>query len=194
LAGLAIAAAFALAAALGAALGTAAGAGAVTPPVPTPGTARLQGQFALTGRVTVAKNVRGEHVGQQVKRTWIFTPQCPVGACQTISLVRRRGAGSDSVQLRRRSPGYYVGTGSFFAPLQCGRDVWRRGASVPFTITVRVTAAALAGSEVVATRISASYTNRARVNRTPCVAVLGHDAATYRGTAVPPPSTVPGAQ
>jgi surface antigen len=34
---------------------------------------------------------------------------------------------------------------------------------------------------VTATRIAASYTNRYRVNLTPCVGVLGHDAAAYYG-------------
>jgi hypothetical protein len=48
-----------------------------------------------------------------------------------------------------------------------------------------VTAAALAGSDVAATQIRATYTNRARINRTPCVAVLGHDAAVYSGQVVP---------
>jgi hypothetical protein len=33
----------------------------------------------------------------------------------------------------------------------------------------------------VATQISASYVNRSRQNLTPCVLVLGHDAARYTG-------------
>jgi hypothetical protein len=167
-------------------LGAAAPAAAVTPPPPTPANARLQGQFALSGRVTVAKNVRGEHVGQTVSRTWTFTPSCATGVCSTIVLMRSRAAGSDQLVLSLRTPGYYVGSGSFFAPLRCGRQTWRRGSAVPFTITVRVTAAALAGSDVVATRIRATYTNQRRTNRTPCVAVLGHDAAVYSGQVVPP--------
>src|SRR5436305_9453069 len=149
---------------------------AQTPPAPTPAAARLDGQFLLAGRVTVAAGVRGEHVGQRVRRTWTFTPGCPAGVCPTIVLVRARTAGSDSLVLSRRRPGYYVGTGSFYAPLRCGRRVYRRGAAVPFTITVRVTAAALAGTVVLATRIHATYTNRSRRNLTPCVGALGHDA------------------
>jgi hypothetical protein len=174
-----------LATALAVTLGAAGPAAAVTPPPPTPANARLEGQFALSGRVTVAKNVRGERVGQTVRRTWTFTPSCATGACGTIVLVRNRAAGSDQLVLSLRSPGYYVGSGSFFAPLRCGRHTWPRGSVVPFTITVRVNAAALAGSDVVATQISASYTNRRRINRTPCVAVLGHDAAVYAGQVVP---------
>jgi len=29
--------------------------------------------------------------------------------------------------------------------------------------------------------VSATYVNRQRLNRTPCVAALGHDAASYHG-------------
>ena len=166
-------------------LGTAGPAAAVTPPPPTPANARLQGRFAASGRVTVASNIPGERVGQTVSRTWTFTPSCATGVCSTIFLVRSRASGSDQLVLSLRAPGYYVGSGSFFAPLRCGRHTWRRGSVVPFTITVLVTAAALAGSDVVATQISATYTNPARSNRTPCVAVLGHDAAVYTGQVVP---------
>ena len=171
-------------------LGAAAPAAAVTTPPPTPANARLQGQFNLTGLVTVAENVRGERPGQTVTRTWTFTPTCATGVCSTIALVRSRAAGSDRLVLGLRGPGYYVGTGRFFAPLRCGRRTWRRGSVVPFTISVEVTAAALAGSEIVATHIRATYTNRSRSNRTPCVAVLGHDAAVYTGLFVgaAPPS------
>jgi len=152
-----------------------------TPPAPTPGIARLAGQFRLAGRITVASGVLGEHVGQRVARTWSFTPNCASGACATIGLVRSRSAGTDQLLLRRRSPRYYTGTGSFFAPLRCGARTYRRGSAVPFRITVRVTAAVLAGGDVFATQISASYTNSSRTNLTPCVAVLGHDAARYTG-------------
>jgi hypothetical protein len=157
------------------------------PPPPSPATARLQGQFRMAGYVTVAHNVRGEHTGQPVARTWTFTPSCPTGVCSTIGLVRRRAGGSDQLVLTLLSPGYYVGTGRFFAPLRCAGRTWRRGASVPFTIAVQVTGAALAGSDVLATAITATYTNPSRSNRTPCVAVLGHDAATYSGQLVPTP-------
>jgi hypothetical protein len=185
-----IAVALALAAALGALAGSPAlGASrktttttaTTTPPTPTPALARLAGQFRLTGRITVATNVRGEHVGEQVSRTWTFTPTCAAGACRTIGLVRSRAAGSDALTLRRRSRGVYTGAGSFYAPLRCGSRTYRRGSAVPFTITVRVTAAVLAGGQVFATQITASYTNSSRTNLTPCVAVLGHDAATYTG-------------
>jgi hypothetical protein len=173
--------------ALGAALAlTASVAHAVTPPTPTPATARLVGQFLLTGRVTVARGVRGEHRGQKVVRTWTFTPGCTSGPCGTLGLVRSRASGSDRLVLRRRAPGYYVGNGTFYAPLRCGRRTYPRGSAVPFTITVRITHAVLAGSAVVASAINATYTNRSRRNLTPCVAILGHDAAAYSGHVVVP--------
>jgi hypothetical protein len=166
------------------ALGAAAGAAEAQVTPPDPATARLVGQFLLTGRVTVARGVRGEHVGQKVSRTWTFAPACTTGACRVIGLVRARSAGSDRLLLRRRSPGYYVGSGTFYAPLRCGRRVYQRGAAVPFTIAVRITGAVLAGSLNVASTINATYTNRSRRNLTPCVAVLGRDAASYHGHVV----------
>jgi hypothetical protein len=149
-----------------------------------PGQARLSGSFGLTGTVTVARLVPGERVGQTVSRTWGFHADCPTGACATETLVRPRAGGRDTVTLRRRAPGYYVGTGSFFAPLRCGAHVWGRGALVPFTITVRITAAVVYKGAL-ATAISATYTNTHRINRTPCFAVLGHDAAAYQGGLLP---------
>jgi hypothetical protein len=154
---------------------------ASAPPAPSPGSARLQGQFLLTGHVTVAKHVRGERAGQNVIRTWTFVPRCAAGACATTSLIRARSGGGDKLVLHRRKRGYYVGNGSFYAPLRCGQRTYNNGEAVPFTITVRVTAATVSAGVVFATGVSASYTNRSRRNLTPCVAVLGHDAATYRG-------------
>jgi hypothetical protein len=164
---------------------TAAPASAQLPP-PDPATARLVGQFQLTGKITVASGVRGERAGQRVTRTWTFTPGCRAGACGTITLLRARAAGTDQLVLRRRSPGYYVGSGTFYAPMRCGRRVYKKGAAVPFTIAVRVTGAVLAGSLNVANTIRATYTNRSRRNLTPCFAVLGHDAAAYQGHVVVP--------
>jgi hypothetical protein len=154
---------------------------AATPQAGSPSLARLQGPFLLAGRVTVANNVSGERVGQNVLRTWTFTSSCRTGECATVSMVRPRAGGTDSLVLHLRAPGYYVGQGSFSAPLRCGNQTYRNGEAVPFTITVRVTAAVVVGGVDAATRVGASYANRSRTNRTPCVAVLGHDAATYHG-------------
>lgn len=148
---------------------------------PSPATARLQGTFLLAGRVTVADDVRGEHRGEAVLRRWTFSSPCAAGPCATVQLVRRRARGTDTVRLRRLSAGYYRGSGRFYAPLRCAKRTYSKGESVPFTIAVRVTAATVANATVLATGVRASYTNRTRTNLTPCFAVLGHDAATYRG-------------
>jgi hypothetical protein len=157
----------------------AAGPAAAQPALST--TARLAGAFQLTGQITVAKHIPGERVGATVVRTWTFTPLCATGACQQIQLARQRSAGIDKVVLNLRSANYYVGQGTFFAPVRCGGRRYARGESVPFTVTVRITGTDVTTGTAVATGIDATYTNRRRVNRTPCVMVPGHDAAVYQG-------------
>ncbi len=159
------------------------------PPAPPVGAALLTGQFLLAGRVTVAHNIKGEHVGDRALRTWTFKPTCQTGACATVELVRQRGAHlSDTVILHLLGPGQYGGSGLFYAPLRCAGHTYARGESVPFTIGLQVTAAALIFGADVATRITATYENRTRTNLTRCVHVPGHDAATYHGHLLPPPS------
>jgi hypothetical protein len=143
-------------------------------------TPQLQGTFQMSGTVTVAHNVRGEHVGDPVVRTWTFTPQCPTSPCSTVQLVRQRATGTDTLTLRQTGPETYAGTGSFYAPLRCTRRLYPRGQLVPFKIRLRVTA--ITGT--VASAISAAYVNRSRTNLTPCIGVLGHDAARYTGQLV----------
>ncbi len=156
---------------------TAAAAGAA---VPSPlATARLQGQFTVSGRVTVAVNIRGERARQTVVRTWTFAPTCPAGACPEVGLKRTRASGFDLLRLFQTRTGGYSGHGTFYVPLNCGGTTYPKGESVPFTITVHVTAVSATG---VATAIKATYMNRSRRNLTNCVAVPGHDAATYTGT------------
>jgi hypothetical protein len=158
------------------------GAGAAAAQVDPSTTARLQGQFALTGQITVAVRIRGEHAGQRVLRSWTFTPLCPTGGCEQVELVRQRQRGTDSVVLNLQSPDYYVGHGRFFAPVRCGGRRHARGTSVPFTISVQITGARIVSGSAVATQVQASYVNPQRVNRSRCVTIPGHDAATYTGT------------
>lgn len=149
---------------------------------PTPAT-QLQGTFQMTGTVTVAQFVRGEHVGQTVQRNWTFTPLCGSGNCATVRLVRGRGTATDTLTLTAVGPQAYAGTGEFFAPLRCAGQIHRPGQAIPFRIKVHVTATGPApGGATMATAITATYLNASRVNLTPCVAVLGHDAARYQGT------------
>lgn len=150
--------------------------------------ARLEGPFALTGHITVAKRVLGERAGQSIPRTWTFFPTCAEGPCASVRLIRERAGGSDRLTLVRRAAGTYAGSGQFIAPLRCGRRTYARGQSVPFTITVHLTATArLSSGSVIATALTATYTNSTRTNLTRCFAVLGHDAAVYTGQAVAVP-------
>jgi hypothetical protein len=148
--------------------------------------ARLEGAFRLAGQVTVATNVAGERVGDSVKRTWTFKPACQTGQCSSVSLVRARAHGQDKLKLGRVANGFYVGTGTFYAPLRCGTQTYPNGQRVPFKITVRVMAAQTISGALRATQVKAFYTNDHRVNTTPCFALLGHDAAFYRGHLVSP--------
>jgi hypothetical protein len=159
---------------------------AVTPAAaqsPLTKSARLQGQFQMVGQITVARFIQGEQVGQQVQRTWTFTPLCGSGQCQQVTLARQRAGGVDKLILRRKAPGSYAGSGRFYAPAQCGNRTIVRGVAVPFSVTVQIAGAAVVGGVPVATAIHATYVNRKRTNLTACVLVPGHDAAVYDGRA-----------
>ena len=143
--------------------------------------ALLRGAFQMSGRVTVAANVKGERVGQVVTRTWTFTPECTTGPCAAVQLVRGRAAGSDTLTLQRTPTGTYTGAGLFYAALRCSGRIYPRGQEIPFQITVRITAT----NGTTASAISASYVNRVRTNLTPCIGVLGHDSAHYVGLLSP---------
>jgi hypothetical protein len=142
--------------------------------------ALLKGTFQMSGTVTAAQNVRGEHVGEPVTRTWTFSPQCPTAPCATVQLVRQRRAATDTLTLHQTPSGAYSGTGSFSAPLRCSGRIYPGGEVIPFKITVRI----IASTAGVASAIKATYVNRARTNLTPCIGVLGHDAARYTGQLV----------
>ena len=147
---------------------------------------RLEGSFQMTGRVTVADHVRGEHVGEFVHRTWTFTPLCATGPCAQVRLVRARAAGADTLILTQNSPGQYAGSGRFFAPLKCAGRVYPSGVEIPFRVAVRVTETATAADgTVVASGVDATYVNKSRLNLTPCVFVPGHDSARYSGSSSP---------
>jgi hypothetical protein len=141
----------------------------------------LTGTFQMSGRVTVANNVRGEQVGQLVTRTWTFTPQCATAPCATVQLVRGRAGGTDTVTLVETPTGAYAGSAVFYAPLRCSGHIFPRGQEIPFRITVRITAT----NGTSASAISATYVNRRRTNLTPCIGVLGHDSARYTGVLAP---------
>jgi hypothetical protein len=146
---------------------------------------RLAGTFQMTGRVTAARDVRGEHVGETVQRTWTFTPLCATGPCSQVRLFRGRANATDTLILNETSAGHYSGTGRFFAPLKCAGTVYSEGEEIPFGIKLTVTATTTAADgTVLAQQINATYVNKTRLNLTRCVIVLGHDSARYTGTDV----------
>jgi hypothetical protein len=150
---------------------------------------RLAGEFIMTGRITAAHSVAGEHVGETVKRTWTFLATCPIGQCLTETVVRSRAVGGDRTLMSRPKLSEFnrwTGEGSFFAPLMCGSRVYPLGERVFFRIMVQVTGEALVSGLPVATAVRATYRSYRRTNQTRCVFPLGNDAAVYTGTPVTP--------
>ncbi|HEX4283080.1 MAG TPA: hypothetical protein VHZ27_20080 [Solirubrobacteraceae bacterium] len=172
----------------GAAIATATASAAATAAAaaqPTTTASRLAGTYQMSGRITAAKYVRGEHVGETLQRTWTFTPLCLSGPCAQVRVYRGRRTATDTLILTQTTPGKYAGTGVFYAPLECAGKVYSSGEEVPFTIKVAITATTTApDGTVLASQITARYINTSRMNLTPCVIVLGHDAARYTGVDV----------
>jgi hypothetical protein len=64
----------------------------------------------------------------------------------------------------------------------CAGRVYSTGEEVPFALQVTVIGTTTApDGTVLANQITAKYINTTRLNLTPCVIVLGHDAARYTG-------------
>jgi hypothetical protein len=154
--------------------------------------ARVTGTFAMFARVIKAKNVRGEHVGQVLRRSWLISPQaCEGSVCQTLTLDRERSAGIDeSLTLRRVAAGTYSGNGRFYAALRCKHKTYPHGSRVPYRITLTVKTSATVQGIAFARVITATYKNAKRTNFTPCELGGSHDAARYTGyatSAIPSP-------
>ena len=143
--------------------------------------ARLQGSWTMAGKVTRADNVRGEHKGQKVKRTWAFTSSCASGACSRVSLRRERSSKQFDKLTLKRSGSAYTGSGKFYVRLKCSGKTYKRGGIAYYTIKVRVTKSASVQGKRFATAISATYNNTRRVNKTPCAGAIGRDAGRYTG-------------
>jgi hypothetical protein len=89
-----------------------------------------------------------------------------------VQLVRQRANGTDTLTLHQTGPSTYAGKGRFYAPLRCTGRVYPAGQMIPFRITVRIGATG---------ELTATYVNRKRLDLTPCIGVLGHDSARYKG-------------
>ena len=149
--------------------------------------ARLQGDYAVSGVVTRAVGITGERRGQHVQRTWNFISPCVTGACPLLGLHRRRAGGTDALFLREVSPGTYSGAGIFAAALRCRGHRYAQGSVAPFTITLRITTAAIQpDGSLLATGFSATYRNQGRVGHTPCYSPPSYDSARYIGVPIAP--------
>jgi PKD repeat protein len=147
--------------------------------------ARTTGTFEMLARVTAAKNVPGEHVGQSLRRRWLISPQsCTGSVCQALELDRERSAGIDeSLTLHRVAAGTYRGASSFYVALRCRNRTYTHGSRVPYRITLTVNSAVTVQGIAFARTITATYQNSKRSDSTPCVLDRSHDAARYTGSA-----------
>jgi PKD repeat protein len=152
--------------------------------------ARVSAPFVMSGRIVTAVRVRGEHRGQAITRQWTFTGRSCAGAvCRQLSLRRERSAHQfDSLVLSRVGVGRYAGSGRFYAGLQCRGKINPRGLVVPYRVAVDVIGAVAIQGIRFASRLSATYTNPGRTDRTRCPIGPSHDAAQYSGVAAPLPS------
>jgi hypothetical protein len=146
----------------------------------------LKGTFAMRGRLTRVVHVFGEHVGQRVRRSWTFVPQCQTASCPTVLLKRERSGQHiiDTITLSRTPSGVYVGHGRFFIPLRCAGQLVVNGGVAAEKITVRIVRTTTVGTTTFASAIKATYRNPWRKNLTRCPGGIGHDAARYSGQLV----------
>jgi PKD domain len=146
------------------------------------GGARLQGTWAMSGTVTRADGVRGERKGQKLRRKWTFTSSCASGPCSTVSLRRERSSKKfDKLTLKRSGSAGYAGSGKFYVRLRCNGRTYNRGGIAYYTIRLTVTKSRTVAGKAFATRVSATYDNTRRVNKTPCPGSIGRDGGRYTG-------------
>jgi PKD repeat protein len=152
--------------------------------------ARIAAPFVMHGRIVTAVRVGGERRGQSVTRRWTFTGVgCAGSVCPRLILRRQRSAHRvDRMTLSRVGVGSYAGRGRFTSALRCRGRRYPHGLVVPYTVRVQVSQAVAIEDIAFATRLSAVYTNRRRIDRTRCPIGPSHDAAQYTGTAVALPS------
>ena len=135
----------------------------------------------MNGKITRADNVRGERKGQKVKRKWTFTSTCASGPCSKVSLRRERSSKQFDKLTLKRSGASYAGSGKFYVRLKCNGRTYNRGGIAYYTVRVTATKSRTVQGKRFATRVSASYNNTKRVNKTPCGGSIGRDAGTYTG-------------
>ncbi|HEY6522498.1 MAG TPA: PKD domain-containing protein [Solirubrobacteraceae bacterium] len=152
--------------------------------------ARIAATFLMHGRIVTAVRVRGERRGQSVTRRWRFTGVgCARSVCPRLILRRQRSAHRfDRVTLSRVGVGSYAGSGRFTSALRCRGRRYPHGLVVPYTVRVQVSQVVVIEGIPFASRLSAAYSNRRRLDHTRCPIGPSHDAALYAGAAAPLPS------
>jgi PKD repeat protein len=144
--------------------------------------ARLQGTWNMSAKVTRADGVRGERKGQKFKRTWTFTSSCASGACSSVTLRRERSSNKfDKLTLKRLGAAGYKGSSKFYVPLKCNGRTYKKGGIAYYNLGLTITQSKTVQGKPFATAIKATYNNTRRVNKTPCGGSLGRDGGTYTG-------------
>jgi PKD repeat protein len=151
------------------------------------GDARIASTFVMHGRIVTAVRVSGERRGQSVTRRWTFSGVgCTGSVCPLLTLRRQRSANRfDRVTLSRVGIGSYAGSGRFTSALRCRGRRFPHGLVVPYTVRVHVSRVVAIEGIPFASRLSAVYTNRRRIDHTRCPIGPSHDAARYTGAAAP---------
>jgi PKD repeat protein len=154
------------------------------------GDARIAATFVMHGRIITAVRVSGERRGQSVTRRWTFTGVgCTGSVCPLLTLRRQRSANRfDRVTLSRVGVGSYAGSGRFTSALRCRGRRFPHGLVVPYIVRVLVSQVVSIQGIPFASRLTAVYTNRRRIDHTRCPIGPSHDAARYTGAAAPLPS------
>ncbi len=109
------------------------------------GPARIEGHFAVAGRVTAAQRVAGAHRGERLRRSWTLSGEdCATSSCPEVRLTARLGfsdATLSRLTLRRAGPGEYRWRHTVTAATLCHRrhlgGVQRATAALTVTVSSR---------------------------------------------------------
>jgi hypothetical protein len=146
------------------------------------GSARVQGRFAVAGRVTAAKHVSGVHRGERFTRTWTLTSEgCRASSCPRLSLSARLGLGAraiERVKLSRFSPGKYRWRHTASSDTLCRTRHVSGAYHEASALYVTVSRRAEVNGVSYATALTATWS----MSSGGCGATAMHSAATYLAT------------
>ena len=104
-----------------------------------PNTSRLEGSFAVKGKITKSVRIEGEKKGQTFSRRWSFEPTCAAGVCNKIRMTRTLKDGStQKLDLKWNGKQYSV-TKNVTQDAKCGSKTRKRGLKSKMVLTVKVT-------------------------------------------------------